>query len=191
MFTITHPAGRARAPRPVPKAARAETIRQAERWEINKNRALECGLCDACGGQYAWGLADGFAIVHPPCQSCSAVVERAIGAVKPNGWRVLWALPLTPPTLLTRERSGGPQSRHIPPAMGRDGHGSCRGCGDHWTGLAVCHCSTCDQTFADITAFDRHRVRGHCQDPATRGLIKIHRKHWTGWSWPTATGATS
>jgi hypothetical protein len=30
-------------------------------------------------------------------------------------------------------------------------------------------------------------VRHQCQDPATRGLVKIHRAHWTGWAWPTAT----
>jgi hypothetical protein len=131
--------GRVTAAKPLPKAARAETIYQAERWEINKNRALACGLCDPCAAQYAWGLADGFAIIRPPCWSCSAVVAHAIGAVKPNGWRVLWDLPCTLPSLLTGKRSGGPRSRHIPPGMGRDGYGSCRVCGDHWTGFAVCH----------------------------------------------------
>lgn len=181
MSTITTRRPAPPAPKPIPKSARAETIRQAERWDVQKSRALAFGLCDRCAAQYAWGLSDGFAIIRPPCRSCSAVVEPVIGAVKPNGWRVLWDLAITPPSLLTRERSGGPHSRYIPPAMGRDGYGSCHGCGDHWSGFAVCHCASCCHTFADIEAFDQHRVGYRCQDPATRGLVKIHRAHWTGW----------
>ena len=36
-----------------PKATRTETIRQAERWDVNKNRAVEAGLCHRCAAQYA------------------------------------------------------------------------------------------------------------------------------------------
>jgi hypothetical protein len=174
--------GRVTAAKLVPKAARAETIRQAARWDVQKSRALAFGLCNRCAAQYAWGLSDGFAIVHPPCRSCAGVAEAAIGAAKPNRWRVLWVLPGTLPSSLTGKRSGGPQTRPRDPAMGRDGHGSCRVCGDHWSGWLTCHCTGCCRTFAEIRAFDQHRVRGHCQDPETRGLVKVHRAHWVGWS---------
>jgi hypothetical protein len=43
-------------------------------------------------------------------------------------------------------------------------------CGASWPGTARCHCSGCHQTFSAITAFDRHRVDGRCQDPHIRDL---------------------
>ena len=173
---------------PATKAARCETIHQAKRWDINKNKAAQLGLCDPCAAQYAWGLIDGFSTVHPPCPDCSEIVATAIGAVKPNGWRVL---PRIPRHTDTGNRSGAPGSRHMTPGMGVDGYGSCLVCGDHWSGFAVCHCSGCHHTFTDLGAFDQHRVGTHarrsCADPATVGLIKITRPHWTGWGHPVDT----
>jgi hypothetical protein len=166
-----------------PKAARPETVRQAERWDVNKNRVVEAGLCHPCAAQYAWGLQDGFTGSRPPCRSCSEIVARSLGMIKPNGWRVL---PSSPRHSDTTERPGGPQSRYLPPGRGRDGYGSCRVCGDHWSGFAVCHCTSCHHTFADVAAFDQHRVRGRCQDPAARGLVKVRRLLWVGWAQLTA-----
>lgn len=168
-----------RAVKRPPKAARTETIRQAERWDVNKNRVVEAGLCHACAAQYAWGLQDGFTGSQPPCQSCSEIVARSLGVIKPNGWRVL---PSSPRHSDTTERPGGPQTRYLPPGRGRDGYGSCRVGGDHWSGFAVCHCTSCHHTFADVAAFDQHRVRGRCQDPAARGLVKVRRSLWVGWA---------
>ena len=165
-----------------------ETIHQAKRWDINKNKAVQLGLCDPCAAQYAWGLIDGFSTVHPPCPDCSEIVATAVGAVKPNSWRVL---PRIPGHSDTRNRLGAPGSRLSTPAMGVDGYGQCRHCGEQWTGFGTCHCSSCHMTFAGIDAFDQHRVGTHarrsCADPATRGLIKIRRPHWTGWGHPADT----
>jgi hypothetical protein len=43
----------------------------------------------------------------------------------------------------------------------------------------VCRCGSCGVTFADTIAFDRHRLRGRCADPAERGLVPL----WSGWKW--------
>lgn len=43
----------------------------------------------------------------------------------------------------------------------------------------VCRCGSCGVTFADAIAFDRHRLRGRCADPAERGLVPL----WCGWKW--------
>lgn len=32
-------------------------------------------------------------------------------------------------------------------------------CGAGWSGLAMCHCSLCHETFSGVTTFDRH-IRG-------------------------------
>lgn len=42
---------------------------------------------------------------------------------------------------------------------------SCSGCDNKWGGLAQAHCSVCHELFSGVTAFDRHRSRGHCLDP--------------------------
>jgi hypothetical protein len=169
----------------MPKAARCETLRQAERWDIRKNEAVRFGLCDPCAAQYAWGLQDGFSTVRPPCPDCSQLVGNSIGAVKPSGWRVL---PRTPGHPDNRKRLGGPQTRLSDPAKGIDGWGVCARCRSTWTGFSAAHCDGCHQTFTGREAFDAHRVGTHakrrCADPAVVGLVKIRRPHWTGWGHP-------
>jgi hypothetical protein len=48
---------------------------------------------------------------------------------------------------------------------------TCKGCDASWTGLKMCHCSACHQTFSTVALFDRHRSfegqHGSCRDPAT------------------------
>jgi hypothetical protein len=170
-----------------PKAAQPETLRQAERWDLVRNQAGRLGLCDRCAPQYADGVAVGFSTVRPPCPTCAEIVDTIGGAAKPSGWRVL---PRTPGHSDTRNRSGGPQTRISDPAKGIDGWGQCARCGSVWTGFSAAHCSACHQTFAGIDAFDAHRVGTHakrsCADPATVGLIKIRRPHWTGWGHPAS-----
>jgi hypothetical protein len=177
--------GRFTTPRPISKAARPETVRQAERWDVVRNLAGQLGLCDRCAPQYADGIAVGFAIVHPPCTACVNLLETFGGQAKPSGWRVL---PSTPRHLDTRSSSSGPQTRPTHPARGIDGYGRCLRCGESWTGFTTSHCSGCHQTFAGIQAFDAHRVgtyakRG-CADPAVVDLVKISRPHWVGWGRP-------
>lgn len=41
----------------------------------------------------------------------------------------------------------------------------CGGCEATWTGLKMCHCAGCHQTFSVLTWFDSHRVRGKCKPP--------------------------
>ena len=49
----------------------------------------------------------------------------------------------------------------------------CGGCDKTWTGLKVCHCGVCHQTFNVLAWFDGHRRQGrgdrpgYCLDPAT------------------------
>lgn len=162
-----------------PKAARCETASQAHRWDLNRNRAAELGICDRCGPQFADGLAIGFTLVRPPCRTCAEIVDTWIGAPRPNGWRVH---PRAPRHSDTRKCSGAPETRLTDPATGIDGFGRCRLCGQIWTGFSVCHCSACCVTFAGVDAFDRHRLRGRCQDPESRGLTKTTRAHWIGWT---------
>ncbi|MET0417111.1 MAG: hypothetical protein ABW022_13920 [Actinoplanes sp.] len=56
-----------------------------------------------------------------------------------------------------------PRQSHIAPYR-------CGGCTSTWTGLAMAHCSACHETFAGVSGFDQHRLRGHCCPPAERGL---------------------
>ena len=67
--------------------------------------------------------------------------------------------------------------------MDRHGYARCQ-CGEAWTGHDACHCAGCHHTFTGERAFAAHRIRGRCQAPESRGLVKIHRTHWTGWGWP-------
>lgn len=169
-----------------PKAARPETVRQAERWDVVRNLAGSLGLCDRCAPQYADGIAVGFTSVRPPCPACANLLDALGGQPKPSGWRVLAR---TPGLTDTRNRSGGPQTRLTDPVRGVDGWGVCTRCGESWTGFTTAHCSACCQTFAGVDAFDQHRVGTHakrsCADPGTVGLVKIRRRHWTGWGFPS------
>jgi hypothetical protein len=73
-------------PRP-PKKRRPESIRDAQTWETNKNRALRLGLCDRCASQYAWGCQIGFTESHPPCDQCAVIVASRPGRERANGWK--------------------------------------------------------------------------------------------------------
>jgi hypothetical protein len=74
---------------------------------------------------------------------------------------------------------------------------TCSGCDNHWTGLAVMHCSKCHRTFTGISAFDLHRTGSHaastrtCLDPVTvfnkageHSLVEVTRQYWSGWGCP-------
>lgn len=65
-----------------------ETPRQAERWEVVKNKALAHGLCVQCASQLAWGHQAGFASIHPPCPQCADLVAT-LPKERPNGWRTV------------------------------------------------------------------------------------------------------
>ncbi len=43
---------------------------------------------------------------------------------------------------------------------------TCGGCTNTWGGLAQAHCSVCHELFSGVTAFDKHRSKGKCLDPA-------------------------
>ena len=165
-----------------PASARPETIEQARRWDVQKSRALAFGLCDRCAAQFAWGLQIGFAKSRPPCASCAQILAVAVGERRPNGWTNVRLENVG--TDDTRYRSDAYRSRNTTPAKYREGYGTCLGCEAFWTGFSTCHCSGCHTTYIDERAFSRHRVRGRCHDPESRGLVKITRAHWTGWGWP-------
>lgn len=50
-------------------------------------------------------------------------------------------------------------------------------CGASWTGEDTCHCA-CHWTFADVAAFDAHRIGGCCLPPGPLGLVRV-RGRWT------------
>ncbi len=164
-----------------PAAERPETIEQAKRWDVQKSRALAQGLCDKCASQYAWGLQVGFSHSHPPCSSCAAIIGAVVGEARPNGWRNMRLGNVGPAD--TRECPHAHRSRHTTPERYREGYGTCQ-CGSFWSGYATCHCSGCHHTFSTERAFAQHRVRGRCQDPEARGLVKVSRAHWVGWAFP-------
>jgi hypothetical protein len=166
----------------VPAIERAETLAQATRWDVQKSRAMAVGLCETCAGQYSWGLQIGFTLSKPPCRRCAAVLALASGAARPNGWR---NLRLT--NVGTGDTGIGPhahRSRNTTPARYVEGFGECGGCGAFWTGFTTCHCSGCHQTFVDARVLAAHQIKRRCQDPQTRGLVKITRAYWTGWGNP-------
>jgi hypothetical protein len=163
-------------------AERPETLYQAQWWDVQKSRAIAHGLCEECAAQYAWGLQLGFTRSHPPCPRCAAIVAVTSGIVRPNGWRNMRLRNVA--TDDTREPSHAYRSRNTTPEKYLHGYGQCGGCGASWTGYTVCHCSGCHHTFADERTFAAHRIRRRCQDPESRGLVKITRAHWVGWGWP-------
>jgi hypothetical protein len=158
-----------------------ETIDQARRWDVVKARAIAFGLCDPCAAGYAWGLQLGFSHSRPPCTRCALIMGPVIGEVRPNRWTNLRLESVVPAD--TEERPHAHRSRHLTPAKYIEGYGTCL-CGAFWTGYTTCHCSGCHQTFTTEHSFAQHRIRGRCQDPEARGLVKITRAHWTGWGWP-------
>jgi len=171
-----------RPPAP-PKAQRTETLSQAQRFDVQRSRAAGAGLCDVCAAQYAWGLQIGFSHSRPPCSKCAVIVGATVGEVRLNGWRNMRLRNIG--TADTGERPHSHQSRAVTPEKYAHGYGQCIRCGASWTGYETCHCSGCHHTFAGESAFIQHRLRGRCQEPQTRGLIKITRAHWVGWGWPS------
>jgi hypothetical protein len=164
-----------------PAAERPETIDQARRWDVVKARAIAFGMCNRCAAQYAWGLQIGFARSHPPCGSCALLIGPVIGEARPNGWKNLHLENVGPAG--TGKCPHAYRSRNATPEKYAPGYGTCQ-CGAFWSGFEVCHCAGCHQTFTTERAFAQHRIRSRCQDPATRGLVKITRAHWVGWGWP-------
>ncbi len=65
-----------------------------------------------------------------------------------------------------------------PLTAGRAGH--CDACHTTWTGNRACHCRACCRSFSSVSAFDEHRRRFRCVDPATVGLVERDGV----WSWP-------
>jgi hypothetical protein len=161
--------------------ARPESLDQARRCDVQKNRAIAHGMCNRCAGQYAWGLQIGFTHSRPPCSTCAVILAATPGEARPNGWVNMRLESVGADD--TRESPHTYRSRRATPEKYRDSYGSCQ-CGASWTGYETCHCAGCHQTFLGERAFATHRVAGRCQDPETRGLVKVHRPHFTGWVFP-------
>lgn len=76
--------------RPLSKAERPETLRQAITWESVKRNYLQHGLCDRCAGQAAWGHQIGFSRLEQlPCGKCWPAVQR-LPKAQPDGWRSVY-----------------------------------------------------------------------------------------------------
>lgn len=52
-----------------------ETLGQARVWQRKNGRYLIAGLCYTCAAQAAWGHAQGFEKIKPPCDECLPVVR--------------------------------------------------------------------------------------------------------------------
>lgn len=66
------------AARPIKANTRAEpeTLGQARVWSRKRNRYMIAGLCDACAAHAAWGHAEGFQHLPPPCSRCLPLVAK-------------------------------------------------------------------------------------------------------------------
>jgi hypothetical protein len=64
-------------------------------------------------------------------------------------------------------------------------HGACQ---QWWTGTERSHAGCCHRTFSSLSAFDRHRKGGRCNDPATVGLVARQMPYGLLWSWPGPDG---
>jgi hypothetical protein len=64
-------------------------------------------------------------------------------------------------------------------------------CAAEFSGLKTSHCTACHQTFATVTAFDKHRSGSHatdtrqCLEPSSVGLVKSSRAY-ACWGYPAA-----
>lgn len=54
--------------------------------------------------------------------------------------------------------------------------GYCPDCGREWDALGEAHCACCCKHFTSDSAFDVHRVKGECVDPATIKVVKGERE---------------
>lgn len=100
--------------------------------------------------------------------------------------------PDTPEALLATNASAGNGHPAALPIPGRNGipaqaivHGACR---KWWTGNERSHASCCHETFSSLTAFDRHRKGGQCNDPASVGLVARAKPYGTLWGFPAPEG---
>jgi hypothetical protein len=60
---------------------------------------------------------------------------------------------------------------------------SCGGCDRTWTGLLICHCAACHETFSCIDHFDAHRAAGRGSRPGyclTPDMIRRTTGRWAG-----------
>lgn len=64
-------------------------------------------------------------------------------------------------------------------------HGACQ---RWWTGAERSHASCCHRTFSSLSAFDRHRKGGRCNDPAAMGLVARVKPFGELWGWPGPEG---
>lgn len=108
------PAARSRGDEGVPRRARRrdgagmsapkpETASQAAAHGRVLALAVEAGLCRPCASALAWGVQNGFATVHPPCEVCAPLVA-SWPVARLSGWRTP-AGRLTSPSVWQRSRS--------------------------------------------------------------------------------------
>jgi hypothetical protein len=67
-----------------------ETLSQAREWQKTLARYLRAGLCHRCAAQAAWAhqtCAGGWSTIHPPCPTCSGIVETFDLATPNPAWR--------------------------------------------------------------------------------------------------------
>jgi hypothetical protein len=70
--------------------AGAETVRQAQRWDLIKRRYVDAGLCERCAAQAAWGHQDnagGWDDLKSPCDRCALLVSDLPMATTNPLWR--------------------------------------------------------------------------------------------------------
>lgn len=63
-----------------------ETMGQARLWDNVHGWYLRAGLCARCASQIAWGHQIGWSRVHPPCETCLAIIST-FPLEQVNGWR--------------------------------------------------------------------------------------------------------
>jgi hypothetical protein len=68
----------------------AETMRQAQRWDVIKLCYINAGLCGRCAAQAAWGHQDnagGWNDLQAPCDRCESVIRDFPVATTNLLWR--------------------------------------------------------------------------------------------------------
>lgn len=61
-------------------------------------------------------------------------------------------------------------------------------CGKWWTGTERSHASCCHETFASLTAFERHRKGLRCNPPESVGLERRDKPYGVLWGNPAPAG---
>lgn len=74
-----------------------ESLSQAREFDKTRNHYRRLGLCTRCAPQAAYGHADGFTSVRPPCPECAGVVtampQKEAGHWRSHGRRMGRAVP--------------------------------------------------------------------------------------------------